>query len=91
MASELRELGRLDEAETLLRQALAIEPQHATALAELGHIARRRGDLCGAGGIRGGGGGKSHPCWIKGGGSIRAARAWAARRGGSLAAAGAGD
>ena len=43
-AAELRELGRLDEAEALLRQALAIHPQHAASLAELGHIARRRGD-----------------------------------------------
>ena len=30
VASELRKLGRLDEAEALLRQALAIDPQHVT-------------------------------------------------------------
>ena len=47
-ASELRELGRLDEAEALLRKALAIQPQHVGALAELGHVARRRGDRAAA-------------------------------------------
>ena len=43
-AAELRRLGRLDEAEASLQQALAIEPQHANALTELGYLARRRGD-----------------------------------------------
>ena len=44
VASELRELGRLDEAEAVLRQALALQPQNAASLAQLGHIARHQGD-----------------------------------------------
>ena len=37
-ALELRELGRLDEAEALLRQALTIEPQHITAPVSYTHL-----------------------------------------------------
>ena len=48
VATELRALGRLDEAEALLRQVLAIDPLHVASLAELGHIARRRGDRAAA-------------------------------------------
>lgn len=43
-AVSLCEQGQLAEAEAVLRQALAIEPRHVTALAELGYVARRRGD-----------------------------------------------
>ena len=42
--ADLRELGRLDEAETVLREVLEVEPQHAGALIWLGQIARHRGD-----------------------------------------------
>jgi tetratricopeptide (TPR) repeat protein len=44
MAAELRELGRLDEAETILRDVLKERPQQVDALAGLAQIARRRGD-----------------------------------------------
>ena len=47
-ATELRVLGRIDEASALLQQALAIAPKNAHALSELGHLARRRGDRIGA-------------------------------------------
>jgi tetratricopeptide (TPR) repeat protein len=43
-ASELRFLGRAEEAEILCRQAADIDPKNVGALAELGHIARGRGD-----------------------------------------------
>ena len=38
VATELRELGRLDEAEVLLRQALALEPKHIPSLVGLVRI-----------------------------------------------------
>lgn len=44
LASDLRELGRLDEAEVLLRQVVERQPQHVDALVGLAQIARRRGD-----------------------------------------------
>jgi tetratricopeptide (TPR) repeat protein len=47
-ATELRQLGRLEEAEVMLRQALTIEPQHLPSLLGIGHIARRRGDRASA-------------------------------------------
>ena len=43
-AADLRALGRFDEAQDLLRQALAQQPKHAGVLAEVGHLARSRGD-----------------------------------------------
>jgi tetratricopeptide (TPR) repeat protein len=44
LASDLRELGRFDEAEALLRGVLERQPQQVDALVELAQIARRRGD-----------------------------------------------
>lgn len=41
---DLRDLGRLDEAEPLLRSILAQQPDHSAALTTLGHLLRRRGD-----------------------------------------------
>jgi tetratricopeptide (TPR) repeat protein len=43
-ATELRELGRLDEAEAHCEAVLARDPQNAHALSSLGHCARRRGE-----------------------------------------------
>jgi tetratricopeptide (TPR) repeat protein len=47
-AADLRALGRLDEAEDLLRLVLAIEPRHVPSLIGIGDIARRRSDRAGA-------------------------------------------
>src|SRR5215213_2827673 len=44
IATDLRELGRLDEAETVLQEILKQAPQHAGAYIWLGHVARKRGD-----------------------------------------------
>jgi tetratricopeptide (TPR) repeat protein len=44
MAIDLRELGRLDEAEGVLRGVLERHPKNFDALMGLGHIMRRRGD-----------------------------------------------
>jgi tetratricopeptide (TPR) repeat protein len=44
MAAELRELGRLDEAETVLRGVLKGHPQQVDGLVGLAQIARRRGN-----------------------------------------------
>lgn len=44
VATELLELGRLDEAEAAAREALARDPAFAPARFGLGQIARRRGD-----------------------------------------------
>jgi tetratricopeptide (TPR) repeat protein len=44
MASDQRELGRLDEAERLLREVLQVQPGHLDALTALGQIARAPGD-----------------------------------------------
>jgi tetratricopeptide (TPR) repeat protein len=44
MAGELRQLGRLDEAETVLLGVLERQPQQVDALVGLAQIARRRGD-----------------------------------------------
>ena len=91
-ASELRELGRLDEAEALLRQALAIKPQHVSCACRAWPCGTAAGRSCGgAGGIRGSSGSRSSPCWNEGGGGVGVAGARASRRGGSAAAAGAGD
>jgi Flp pilus assembly protein TadD len=43
-AQALRRLGRLEEAEGPLRKALAAEPDHPVALAELGSLRAARGD-----------------------------------------------
>ena len=43
LASELRELSRLDEAEAICRKVLDDEPRHVGALVQRGYIARRRG------------------------------------------------
>ena len=48
IANELRELGRVDEAETVLRSVLLGEPKHFRAHVELGHLLRQRGDLLAA-------------------------------------------
>jgi tetratricopeptide (TPR) repeat protein len=48
IASVLRELGRLDEAEAALQRLLAVEPLHFGGLVERGHVLRRRGDRAGA-------------------------------------------
>jgi tetratricopeptide (TPR) repeat protein len=47
-ANDLRELGRLDEAESLLRTVLEEHPQHVGAVVGLGHVLRRRGDRTGS-------------------------------------------
>ena len=44
MAGELRELGRIDEAEAVLRGVLESQPQHVDSLVGLAQIARRRGN-----------------------------------------------
>ena len=44
VAADLRELGRLDEAEAVLQEILKQAPQHVGARLGLGHVARRRGD-----------------------------------------------
>src|SRR5262245_37319208 len=44
VATELRELGRLEEAEALLRGVLERNPRQFEALMGLGRVARRRGD-----------------------------------------------
>ena len=44
IAAVLREIGRLDEAETALKRVLSVEQNHFAALVELGHVQRRRGD-----------------------------------------------
>ena len=44
VALDLLELGRLDEAETLLRHVLENEPKHVESLVGLAQIARRKGD-----------------------------------------------
>jgi tetratricopeptide (TPR) repeat protein len=44
IATDLRELGRFDEAEAALLEILKQAPQHFGALVGLAHIARRRGD-----------------------------------------------
>jgi tetratricopeptide (TPR) repeat protein len=43
-AAELRELGRLDEAETVCRDILTDSPDNVSALVQLGHCAQQRGD-----------------------------------------------
>jgi tetratricopeptide (TPR) repeat protein len=43
-AAKLRDQGRLDEAEAMLRSVLALHPGNVDALVALGHVARRRGD-----------------------------------------------
>ena len=43
-AADLRELGRLDEAEVLLREVLNREDTNFDALVGLGHVLRRRGE-----------------------------------------------
>uniref|UniRef100_UPI00191EDBF7 tetratricopeptide repeat protein n=1 Tax=Microvirga soli TaxID=1854496 RepID=UPI00191EDBF7 len=48
VAADLRELGRLDEAEAVLQEILKQAPQHAGARIALGHVARRRGDRAAA-------------------------------------------
>ncbi|MGO9356948.1 MAG: tetratricopeptide repeat protein [Xanthobacteraceae bacterium] len=48
LASELQLMGRLDKAEALCRDALAVDPHHADALIQLGQIARQRGDRAAA-------------------------------------------
>ena len=47
-AADLREFGRFDDAEKLLRQVLDIDPHHNHALISLGQIAQRRGDSAAA-------------------------------------------
>jgi tetratricopeptide (TPR) repeat protein len=44
VASDLRALGRLDEAEAELQKIIEQKPQHVGALIELGHLARKRND-----------------------------------------------
>ena len=44
MAGDLRELGRLDDAEAVLRGVLDRQPQQLDALIGLGYVLRRRGD-----------------------------------------------
>jgi tetratricopeptide (TPR) repeat protein len=44
MAWDLRELGRLDEAEAVFQEIVQKEPAHFHALVGLGQIARKRGD-----------------------------------------------
>jgi tetratricopeptide (TPR) repeat protein len=48
LASILRELGRLDQAEPVLQRLLAVDPANFGALIERGHVLRRRGDHAGA-------------------------------------------
>jgi len=48
IATDLRELGHFDEAETVLRPILQSQPQHFGALVGLGHVRRRRGDRTGS-------------------------------------------
>jgi len=48
VAADLRELGRLDEAEAVCRGVLAARPNDAEALVALGHCARARGDRAAA-------------------------------------------
>ena len=43
-ANILRELGRLDDAEAMLKSVLETHPEHGPALAGLGHLARQRRD-----------------------------------------------
>jgi predicted Zn-dependent protease len=47
LASVLREASRLDEAEQTLKAVVETRPQHAPALAALGHLARQREDRVG--------------------------------------------
>jgi tetratricopeptide (TPR) repeat protein len=42
--AELRDLGRLDEAEAVCRNLLADSPHNVSALVQLGHCAQKRGD-----------------------------------------------
>jgi predicted Zn-dependent protease len=48
IATDLRELGRFYEAETVLRAILRTRPQHFWALVGLGQLLRRRGDRTGS-------------------------------------------
>ncbi|MGF9759465.1 tetratricopeptide repeat protein, partial [Microvirga sp. 0TCS3.31] len=48
IAAVLRELGQLDEAEAALQEIIAQAPQHFGTLAELGRVARKRGDRAAA-------------------------------------------
>ena len=48
LATDLTELGRLSEAEDVLRAVLALDPGNAGVVVRLGHLARRRGDRAGA-------------------------------------------
>ena len=43
-AAKLRESGRLDEAQSMLRQILNVHPQDVAALTELGRVHRRQSD-----------------------------------------------
>ncbi|MBM6582737.1 tetratricopeptide repeat protein, partial [Microvirga sp. BT689] len=47
-ATDLRELGRLDEAEAAYQEVLQGKPHHFGALFGLGYVARRRGDRAAA-------------------------------------------
>ncbi|MGD8423827.1 MAG: tetratricopeptide repeat protein, partial [Gammaproteobacteria bacterium] len=47
-ARALNNLGRLDEAEAVFRQIIAIDPENIEGLAGLGHVAAAKGDLAAA-------------------------------------------